>query len=186
MRYGSMSRLAKKPIIIPNEVSVSREGSFWIFKGPKGELKKTFSGHVSIAEQNGGFSVSLKTGAPRSAYAILGTTAAIFKNCILGVKEGFEKKLEIEGIGYKVQLDGKDLVLSLGFTHPVRVAAPDGISFKVEKNTILVSGSDKEKVGMVAADIRSQKPPEPYKGKGIHYFGEVIRRKAGKKAVAAA
>ena len=107
-------------------------------------------------------------------------------NMIEGVTAGFEKKLEIAGIGFKAQAEGRDLILSLGFTHPVRVAAPEGINFKVEKNIILVNGADKELVGRVAAEIRAQKPPEPYKGKGIHYFGEIIRRKAGKKAVAAA
>ena len=181
-----MSRLAKKPITLPTGISVKKEGDFWIFKGPKGELKKSFSGYVNIEEKPEGFLVSLKSHAPKDAYAILGTVAALFRSCIAGVKDGFEKKLEIEGIGYRAQLDGNDLVLSLGFTHPVRVSASEGILFKLEKNIIIVSGADKEKVGSMAAEIRSQKPPEPYKGKGIHYQGEVIRRKAGKKAVAAA
>src|SRR3989338_1453694 len=181
-----MSRLAKKPINIPDSVSVKRDGDFWIFKGPKGEIKKAFSHYASITEQGGGFLISLKAGAPRGAYAILGTTAAIFKNCVFGVKEGFEKKLEIDGIGFKAQLDGKDLILSLGFTHPVRVSAPEGITFKVEKNIVTVMGVDKEVVGKAAAEIRAHKPPEPYKGKGIHYLGEIIRRKAGKNAAAKA
>ena len=117
---------------------------------------------------------------------MLGTTAALFKNCIEGVQNGFEKKLEIEGVGYRAQIDGKDLVLSLGFSHPVKIQAPEGITFKVEKNTIIINGVDKEQTGRVAAQIRAEKKPEPYKGKGIHYQGEIIRRKAGKKAVAAA
>lgn len=181
-----MSRLAKKPITLPTGVSVKKEGDLWIFKGPKGELQKSFSGYVNIEEKPEGFLISLKPHATKDAYAMLGTAAALFKSHIAGVKDGFEKKLEVEGIGYKAQMDGKDLVLSLGFTHPVRVQAPEGISFTLEKNAIIISGADKEKVGRVAADIRSQKPPEPYKGKGIHYHGEAIRRKAGKKAVAAA
>lgn len=181
-----MSRLAKKAITLPMVVSVKKEGDLWIFKGPKGELKKSFPGYVNIEEKPEGFLISLKPHAPKDAYATLGTTAALFRSYVAGAKDGFEKKLEIEGIGYKAQMDGKDLILSLGFTHPVRVPAPEGILFKLEKNIIIISGVDKEKVGRVAADIRSQKPPEPYKGKGIHYQGEVIRRKAGKKAVAAA
>lgn len=198
MRYGrvtklriftnrtKMSRLAKKPISVLEGVSITQAGESWIFKGPKGELKKTPSPYVTVERSEGGFVLSLKAGAPKNAYAMLGTAYAIFKNCISGVKDGFEKKLEIEGIGYKAQLDGKDLLLSLGFTHPVRIEAPEGTSFKVEKNSITVSGADKEMVGIVAARIRGKKPPEPYKGKGIRYAGEIIRRKAGKKAVAAA
>ena len=181
-----MSRLAKKAIKAPEGVTVKHEGGFWIFSGPKGDLKKKFSEHVNIEERSDGIQISLKESAAKEDYAILGATAAFFKNYIAGVKDGYEKKLEIEGVGYKVQMDGKNLTLSLGFTHPIKVSAPDGISFKVEKNTIVVSGADKEQVGGIAAKIRSYKPPEPYKGKGIHYFGEVIRRKAGKKAVAAA
>jgi len=186
LRFGNMSRLAKKPIIVPPGVSITDDRGAWVFKGPKGELKKSFSSYANIEEKPEGVFISLKPRVPKEAYAVLGTTAALFKNCILGVKDGFEKKLEIAGIGFKAQAEGRDLILSLGFTHPVRVAAPEGINFKVEKNIILVNGADKELVGRVAAEIRAQKPPEPYKGKGIHYFGEIIRRKAGKKAVAAA
>lgn len=181
-----MSRLAKKPITPPAEVSIKKEGGFWIFKGPKGELKKSFSNYVNIEERDGAFLISLKTDSIKDAYAMLGTTAALFKNCIAGVAEGFEKKLEIEGVGYRAQMDGKDLVLSLGFSHPVKIPAQEGITFKVEKNTIIINGVDKEKTGLIAAQIRAEKKPEPYKGKGIHYLGEVIRRKAGKKAVSTA
>lgn len=181
-----MSRLAKKPITLPVGVSIKKEGDLWIFKGPKGELKKSFSDYVNIEERGGVFVISLKTDSIKDAYAMLGTTAALFKNCIAGVLEGFEKKLEIEGVGYRAQIDGKDLVLSLGFSHPVKIQAPEGITFKVEKNTIIINGVDKEKTGLMAAQIRAEKKPEPYKGKGIHYLGEVIRRKAGKKAVSTA
>lgn len=181
-----MSRLAKKSIKIPEGVSVSRAGEFWLFKGPKGELKKRFPDSVDIKKKNGEFKIALKENSPNELYATLGTAASIFKSSILGVKDGYEKKLEIEGIGYKTQLDGKDISLFLGFTHPLKISAPEGVTFQVEKNVITVSGADKEKVGLAAANIRAQKRPEPYKGKGIHYMGEVIRRKAGKKAVAAA
>ncbi|KKS96556.1 50S ribosomal protein L6 [Candidatus Giovannonibacteria bacterium RIFCSPLOWO2_01_FULL_43_160] len=181
-----MSRLAKKPITLPPGVFVKKEGDFWIFKGPKGELRKSFSDYVNIEERDGAFLISLKNDSIKNAYAMLGTTAALFKNCVDGVQNGFEKKLEIEGVGYRAQIDGKDLVLSLGFSHPVKIQAPEGITFKVEKNTITINGVDKEKTGLVAAKIRAEKKPEPYKGKGIHYMGEVIRRKAGKKAVSTA
>lgn len=181
-----MSRLAKKPLLIPSEVSVTKRGEFYIFKGPKGELKKSFSDAVDIDLQASSAQISLKHQNAKNSTALLGTSAALFKNCLKGVAGGFEKKLELEGVGYKIQADGSGLSLSLGFTHPVKIPAPDGIVFKVEKNQILISGADKENVGRVAAEIRSKKPPEPYKGKGIHYVGEIIRRKAGKKAVAAA
>src|SRR3989344_9575913 len=181
-----MSRLAKKSITPPAGVSIKKEGNFWVFKGPKGELKKSFSDYVNIEERDGAFLISLKNDSIKDVYAILGTTAALFKNCIAGVQNGFEKKLEVEGVGCRAQIDGKDLILSLGFSHPVKIPAPDGITFKVEKNIIIINGVDKEKTGLVAAQIRAEKKPEPYKGKGIHYLGEVIRRKAGKKAVATA
>lgn len=180
-----MSRLAKKPILIPPGVSVTKQGELYIFKGPKGELKKSFSGSVNIKLQTDSAQLFLKDQSAKNSLALLGTSAALFKNCINGVLDGFEKKLELEGVGYKVQADGTGLSLSLGFTHQIKISAPDGIIFKIEKNQILISGADKEKVGRVAAEIRSKKPPEPYKGKGIHYVGEIIRRKAGKKAVAA-
>lgn len=180
-----MSRLAKKTITIPDGVSVRSEGELWIFNGPKGELKKTAPRGITVEQKNGSLAVFLKAGAPKDAYAVLGTTWALLKNCIEGVKKGYEKKLEIEGVGYRAQMDGSSLILSLGLTHPIKIAPPTGVAFKVEKNTILVNGADKEMVGQAAADIRAKKPPEPYKGKGIHYFGEIIKRKAGKKAVAA-
>jgi large subunit ribosomal protein L6 len=177
-----MSRLAKKPIQFPAGVTVAKQGEWFIFKGPKGELKKNFSPLVKIDLQGGSVQVSLKSG---GSVAMLGTSAALFKNYLKGVAEGFEKKLELEGIGYKAQMEGSILVLSLGFTNLVKISAPEGIVFKTEKNQISVSGADKESVVRMAAEIRSKKPPEPYKGKGIHYLEEVIRKKAGKKAVAA-
>ena len=181
----NMSRLAKKPINIPAEVKVSVEGDTLVFKGPKGELKKTFPENIVFALEGTSLGVALKKEGKKKDPS-LGSTASLIKNAIAGVSAGFEKKLEIEGVGYKAQMEGANLVLSLGFTHKVVIAPPKDISFKVEKNAIFINGIDKETVGMVSADIRSKKLPEPYKGKGIHYFGEVIRRKAGKKAVSAA
>ena len=179
-----MSRLAKRPIQIPLGVSISKENNFWIFRGPKGEAKVPTNENVSVEQNEGSVSITPKTNLGTSA--LLGTMASLVKNAMKGVAEGYEKKLELEGIGYKAQLDGGMLVLSLGFSHPVKVEPKKGITFKVEKNLITVSGSDKEVVGQMAAEIRGKKPPEPYKGKGIHYLGEFIRRKAGKKAVGTA
>lgn len=182
-----MSRLAKKPIILPAGVSAEQRGDAWLFKGPKGEITTSFSPLVSIKVESEGVVVALKANSTEKiAPAILGTTAALVRNAIVGVSEGYEKKLEIEGVGYKVQQDGKDLTFALGFSHPVKYPAPAGITLTAEKNTILVKGVDKQQVGQVAAEIRAQKKPEPYKGKGIHYAGEVIRRKAGKKAAGTA
>lgn len=180
-----MSRLAKKPVAIPDGVSLKKEADFWIFKGPKGELRKSFSSDVEIKQENNILLLSGK-GEDKNKKATLGTAASIIKSAITGVKEGYEKRLEVDGVGFKAQLDGVNLVLSLGFTHKVSISPPKDIVFKVEKNAITVGGIDKELVGQVAAKIRSKKFPEPYKGKGIHYFGEVIRRKAGKKAVSSA
>ncbi|MEK7503175.1 MAG: 50S ribosomal protein L6 [Patescibacteria group bacterium] len=179
-----MSRLAKRPITVPLGVNISKENNFWIFRGPKGEAKVPVNEKVSVEQKEGAVSISGKTSAGTSA--LLGTMASLVKNAVKGVTEGYEKKLELEGIGYKAQLEGGVLVLSLGLTHPVKIEPKKGVTFKVEKNLINVSGSDKEVVGQMAAEIRSKKPPEPYKGKGIHYLGEFIRRKAGKKAVGTA
>lgn len=179
-----MSRLAKRPISIPSGVSITEEKDFWIFRGPKGEVRVPANEKISFNQKDGEISVSGKINLGTSA--LLGTMASLARNAIKGVTEGYEKKLEIEGIGYKAQLDGNLLVLSLGLSHPVKIEPKKGITFKVEKNLITVSGSDKGMVGQMAAEIREKKPPEPYKGKGIHYLGEFIRRKAGKKAVGTA
>lgn len=179
-----MSRLAKKPILIPDSVNFSLNDSTINFKGPKGEVVVNINKNVSLKKKEKSLVLDKK-----NVYnsAILGTMAALIKNAIKGVVGGFEKKLEIEGIGYKALLEGTDiLVLSLGFSHPVKIKIPKNIVLKVEKNIITVSGADKELVGRFASEIRFQKPPEPYKGKGIHYLGEIIRKKAGKKAVGTA
>ncbi|MBI2609704.1 50S ribosomal protein L6 [Candidatus Giovannonibacteria bacterium] len=176
-----MSRIGKKPIAIPSGVSVAIDGSRVTVKGPKGELSRDFRDEIKMVEENKTLQLSIAK-ETRLARALWGTYASHLKNMILGVTEGYTKRLELQGIGYKAQLEGKDLLLSLGFSHPVKFPAPLGISFNVEKNFIVVSGIDKEKVGMTAAEIRELKKPEPYKGKGIRYDGEVVRRKAGKKA----
>lgn len=180
-----MSRIGKKPIPIPSGVTVTIQGNLAMVRGPKGELKRDI--HSDIALEVGDNTVLLN---PRretkKTSALWGLSRTLVANMVEGVTKGFEKKLEIEGIGYRVALEGDTLVFQLGFSHPVRFKAPEGISFKVEKNTITVSGMHKESVGETTAKIRSLKPPEPYKGKGIRYRGEVVRRKAGKKATASA
>jgi len=175
-----MSRIGKKPIIIPEGVEVKIENGKVVVRGPKGELQKEFRPEVRIEMREGKILVSSKD------KALWGLTRALIYNMVKGVVEGFEKKLEIEGIGYKAALEGEDLVLSVGFTSPIKIKRPEGIKFSVEKNVITVSGLDKELVGQTAAKIRRVKPPEPYKGKGIRYQGEQIKRKLGKKAVTAA
>ena len=176
-----MSRLARNPIQFSEGVSVHKDGDFLIFKGPKGERRlKVLAGVVVKMEKD---SLTIKReGSIKQARANTGTMVALTKNAILGVSQGFEKVLEIEGIGYRASLEGKTLVLALGYVKPVRFEPPEGATIAVDKNTIKISGVDKEVVGQVAAQIRAFKKPEPYKGKGIHYKGEVIRRKAGKKA----
>lgn len=180
--YGNMSRLAKKPIPIPAGTEMREESGMIILKGTKGELKIPLRGvQVAIEPQQ----VTVKID-ENKASSNVGTLWSLIKNGIEGVTNGFTKVLEIEGVGYKAVLEGGNLSLSLGFAHPVKVISPEGIVITVEKNTITISGIHKERVGQVAAYIRAQKKPEPYKGKGIHYKGEVIRRKVGKKAGAAA
>lgn len=179
-----MSRVGKKPILIPEGVEVKIEGESVIIKGPKGELVQEIRPEVKVEVKEGKILVSpvVET---KQTKAFWGLTRALINNLIGGVTLGCEKKLEIIGIGYRADLDGKDLVLKVGFTHPVKITCPPGIDFSIEKNIIKVSGIDKQLVGEIAAKIRRAKPPEPYKGKGIRYLGEVVRRKIGKKAVGA-
>ncbi len=180
-----MSRLAKKPIELKSGVSLVEDGGFLIFKGPKGEHQVRVLPFINVTVN--GATVSVTTDKTmKQARANVGTMWSLIRNAVEGVSEGFKKVLEIEGIGFKANMDGKTLVLSLGFVNPVRVEPPKDIAVSVEKNTILISGIDKELVGRIAAQIRALKKPEPYKGKGIRYQGEVIRRKAGKKATATA
>ena len=179
-----MSRIGKKIIDIPSGVTVSVAGLDVSVKGPKGELRRTIHSDMDAVLSDGRIAVSPRKGASKKAPAIWGLTRSLIANMVAGVSQGFEKVLEFEGIGFRAALEGPALVMQLGFSHPVRIEAPGGIAFAVQKNTITISGIDKELVGEVAARIRALKKPEPYKGKGIRYRGEVIRRKAGKKAVA--
>lgn len=184
-----MSRLGKKPILIPLGVEVKVEGTSISVKGPKGELKRDFRQEitVSVSENEGKkqIEVGLKDNNLENK-PFWGLTRSLIANMVEGVVSGYERKLQIEGVGYKAIIEGDNLTLSLGFSHPVKIKKDKGIEFKVEKNILTVSGIDKELVGQVAAKIRKIKPPEPYKGKGIRFVGEFVRRKAGKKAVAAA
>lgn len=174
-----MSRIGRLPVTLPSGVEVNIQGSFVRVKGPKGELQRTFSPRIKIALEDGQIVVTRHTDAPDDK-ALHGTTRAVLANMVQGVSTGFEKKLQIEGVGYRAELEGKTLVLYVGYSHPVRIEPPAGIAFAVEKNEIAVRGIDKELVGQVATDIRSVRPPEPYHGKGIRYADEKIRRKAGK------
>ena len=176
-----MSRIGKKPVIIPEGVEVTIEGGKVKVKGPLGELERVFNKDILIKKEENTISfLPQKKGAQTNA--LWGTYASLVNGMVEGVSKGFSRKLIIEGIGYRVQLEGRTLVLNLGFSHPVRMGMPEGIDIKVEKNKMEVSGIDKQLVGETAAVIRALKKPEPYKGKGIRYEGEVIRRKAGKKA----
>src|SRR3989344_462776 len=176
-----MSRLAKRPITIPAKTEVTVSGGLVMVKGPKGTLQKPIHRMVTIEVGADGVQVSPK-GESLQSRALIGTFASHIKNMIGGVNTGFSKKLLIEGVGYKWDVQGKTLNLALGFSHPVKVAIPDGLTVKAEKGALDISGFDKELVVQFAADIRAMKKPEPYKGKGIRYDGEVIRRKQGKKA----
>jgi len=188
-----MSRIGKKPILIPENVEIKIDGQKIIIKGPKGELvreirpeiKAEVRGNqifVSPKEETKPFTKTMVRG--KKTKAFWGLTRALLANMIKGVTEGYEKKLEIEGLGFKALVEGESLVLYVGFTQPIKIEAGDkDIKFSVEKNVITVSGIDKEKVGQIASKIRKAKPPEPYKGKGIRYQGEIIKRKVGKRAV---
>lgn len=175
--------MAKKPILIPEGVEVKIEGQRVIIKGPKGELQREIRPEIKVEfeEKKIIFSPKVET---KNTKAFWGLSRALVNNMVKGVTEEYERKLEIEGLGFKAQLEGRDLVLHVGFTHSVKIKAPDDIKFSVDKNVISVVGPDIEKVSQLAAQIRKTRPPEPYKGKGIRYQGEVIRKKVGKKAVA--
>lgn len=180
-----MSRIGKKPIIIPKGVTVIKNGFSVTVKGEMGELTRALVREIDVEIADGMLTVK-PVGSSRKTPALWGLYRALIQNMIDGVAKGFEKRLEIEGIGYRAAMEGNNLLFALGFSHPVKFSAPDGITFSVEKNAIMIKGRDKELVGETAAKIRGLKPPEPYKGKGIRYAGEVIRRKAGKKATASA
>jgi large subunit ribosomal protein L6 len=176
-----MSRIGRLPVAIPPKVEVHIDGSTVKVKGPKGNLEYTFSQDISISMENG--HILVKRPSDDNVHrALHGTTRALIHNMVMGVSTGFERVLEINGVGYRAELQGKNLVLNLGYSHPIVVEPPAGISFETDPKTrqIKVLGPDKQKVGQMADFIRKQRPPEPYLGKGIKYIEEKIRRKAGK------
>jgi large subunit ribosomal protein L6 len=177
-----MSRIGKKPILIPGEVKVEIKDQILKVIGKKGELKKEIPPDLKVEIKENQIFLSPLT-QTKKVKALWGTFRALIFNMIEGVSKGFEKKLEVLGLGYRAFLEGENLVLQVGFTHPIKIEPPPGIKFSVEKNVITVWGIDKELVGQVAAKIRKVRPPEPYKGTGIRYLGERIRRKVGKRAV---
>lgn len=175
-----MSRIGKRPIPIPQKVSIAISGQDVIVKGPKGELSRTLPPEVEVL-QDGDTVVVRRVNESRSARQRHGLCRTLVANMIEGVSQGFQRRLEIQGVGYRAQVQGNNLNLSVGYSHPVQIVPPDGIQLAVENNTnVVVSGIDKEIVGNIAARIRAVRPPEPYKGKGIRYSGETVRRKAGK------
>ncbi len=177
-----MSRIGKQPIPVPSGVEVKIDGSTVAVKGPKGELSQTFSDVISIEMEDGILVVS-RPDDSRTARSLHGLTRTLVSNMVTGVSSGFSKNLEIVGVGYRAAMKGNDIELQLGFSHPVVVIAEPGITFTVPAPTkITVSGIDKQRVGQVAADIRKWRKPEPYKGKGVRYEGEYVRRKLGKAA----
>ena len=177
-----MSRIGKHPVIVPAGVTVEIDGHTVKVTGPKGTLERTFTPSTTLSLEDGQVKVDLIDGVADSN-AQQGLTRTLINNRVVGVSEGFAKKLEMTGVGYRATLKGSDLDLSLGYSHPILYKAPENITFEVPDNThIIVKGISKEQVGQVAAEIRRMRPPEPYKGKGIHYEGEYIRRKLGKAA----
>jgi large subunit ribosomal protein L6 len=175
-----MSRIGNKPVELPEGVDVRVDGSAVTVKGSKGELNRSFNERIGFDIDKGIVEVT-RPDDTRESRALHGLSRALLANMVTGVSDGFSKELEIQGVGYRAALKGKDIELLVGFSHPVVVTAPEGITFEVPEQTkIVVSGIDKEQVGQVAANIRKVRPPEPYKGKGIRYVGEYVRRKAGK------
>jgi len=176
-----MSRIGRLPVDIPAGVQVDLNANKVRVKGPKGELSREFSSLIDIKMENNQIKIARNTDKPEER-ALHGTTRAVLANMIHGVSKGFEVVLEVEGVGYRAEMEGKNLSLFVGYSHPVKIEPPAGIVFETEAKTrqIKVSGFDKELVGQVAANIRGVRPPEPYHGKGLRYLGEKVRRKAGK------
>ena len=177
-----MSRIGKKKIAIPSGVTVEIKKNEIFVKGPKGELRQKLHARVTPSIGGGEVSLTVANENNKQDRALWGTFASIIGNMVEGASKGFKKQLEINGVGYKASMKGSDLVLEVGFSHPVSVKPEGGIKFAVEKNIITVEGADKQMVGELAARIRRVRKPEPYKGKGIRYIDEVVRRKAGKTA----
>lgn len=176
-----MSRIGKKPIEVPENVTVTiAEGNFITVKGPKGELTNTFNTDIKIEQENNVITL-IRPSESKEHRSIHGTTRSLINNMVIGVSQGFERKLELVGVGYRASLQGPKLVLNIGFSHPVEFTPEEGIEVEVPTNTkITVRGINKERVGALASNIRKVRPPEPYKGKGIRYEGEIVRRKEGK------
>jgi large subunit ribosomal protein L6 len=175
-----MSRIGKLPIPVPSGVDIAIDGQLVTVKGPKGSLSHTVAEPITVAQEDGTLTVA-RPDDERESKSLHGLSRTLIANMVVGVTDGYRKPMEIVGTGYRVAAKGNDLEFALGFSHPVLVTAPDGISFKVENPTrFAVEGIDKQKVGEVAANIRKLRKPDPYKGKGVRYQGEVIRRKAGK------
>ncbi len=175
-----MSRIGKRPIPVPAQVTVTVEGQQVNVKGPKGELSRVVPAQVSVMQENGTLQVNRRNES-RAARQRHGLSRTLVANMIEGVSQGFQRRLEIQGVGYRAQVQGRNLILNVGYSKPVEIAPPAGIQVAVEGNVnVLVSGIDKEVVGNTAARIRAVRPPEPYKGKGIRYAGEFVRRKVGK------
>ncbi len=176
-----MSRVAKSPIALPSGVTVNKSELSLKVKGPKGEMAMEIHPSVDVAEEDSSLKVSPRSD-DKASWAMAGTMRALVNNMITGVSQGFEKKLQLIGVGYRAQAGGKSLNLSLGFSHPIDYPVPEGISIQTPSATeIVVSGSDKQRVGQVAAEIRAFRPPEPYKGKGVRYVDEHVARKEAKK-----
>jgi len=175
-----VSRIGNKIVVRPAGVEIKQDGNDITVKGPKGELTRTFSSDITMNIEGNEVTFT-RPNDSKEMKTIHGTTRANFNNMVVGVSEGFQKALELIGVGYRAQLQGKKLVLNVGYSHPVEIEAPAGIEIEVPSNTsVIIKGSDKEVVGELAANIRGVRPPEPYKGKGIRYVGEFVRRKEGK------
>lgn len=175
-----MSRIGNKPVVIPAGVTIDLKDNTVTVKGPKGELSYTFNQNITLV-QNEGEVVFTRPDHSKENKTIHGTTRAVFNNMVVGVTEGFQRELELIGVGYRAQLQGKNLVLNVGYSHPVEFTPEEGLEIEVPSNTkVIVKGYDKQKVGELAANIRGVRPPEPYKGKGIRYVDEFVRRKEGK------
>ncbi|BAZ03996.1 50S ribosomal protein L6 [Calothrix sp. NIES-3974] len=175
-----MSRIGKRPITVPAKVQLTINGNNVIVKGPKGELSRNLPMQVEIKQEGETVTVTRRNDS-RVARQMHGLSRTLVANMVEGVSNGFQRRLELQGVGYRAAVQGKNLVLSVGYSHQVQIEPPEGVQFAVENNTnVIVSGFDKEVVGNTAARIRAVRPPEPYKGKGIRYAGEVVRRKAGK------
>ncbi len=177
-----MSRIGKQFISLPPGVTAEMAGRHLTVKGPKGVLSHALHFDITCEMKEGGMSM-MRVRESKKSFALWGLERALVANMVRGVTVGFEKKLQFQGIGFRASIDGGTLVMMLGFTHPVKVVPPEGIAFKVEKDMITIFGNDRGLVGQTAATIRKIKPPEPYKGKGIRYSDEIVRRKSGKKAV---